>query len=373
MWVNLWQGFSVQPRPGSWVRLRAHIRDVICGGNDGHFEYLLGWMARLVQYPAEQGEVAIVMRGGEGTGKGTLAKVLLHILAQHGMAISNTKHLTGNFNAHLRDAVLLFADEAFFAGDKVHVGVLKSLITEPFLTIEGKYQNAVQTPNFVHLMIASNERWVVPASLDARRFFVLEVSSAHANDHAYFGAIRQEMDNGGYEALLHDLLDQDLTFFNVRRVPVTVGLQEQRKLSLDTDNAWWMEVLHRGYVFHSKLGLETWFAEWHEDVATELLVASYVAFAKDRHERRPMRRETLGRFMTNIAGAKAAKLTNAVTGEHIVDVPNPFGGIARKAQLVTQPRKPGYSLGTLKAAREAFLRNTGLAVDWQDGDPDPAG
>ena len=89
------------------------------------------------------------------------------------MAISNAKHLTGNFNGHLRDTVLLFADEAFFAGDRAHVGVLKALITEPTLTIEAKYANAVQMPNFVHLMMASNEEWVIPAGPEARRFFGL--------------------------------------------------------------------------------------------------------------------------------------------------------------------------------------------------------
>ena len=129
------------------------------------------------------------MRGPEGTGKGTLARAMMRILGQHALHISNAKHLIGNFNAHLRDCVFLFADEAFYAGDKAHVGVLKSLITEPYLTIEGKYQNAVQTPNFLHIMMASNEDWVVPASLEARRFCVLEVSDAHKDDHAYFAAI----------------------------------------------------------------------------------------------------------------------------------------------------------------------------------------
>ena len=98
----------------------------------------------MVQHPAEQGETAVVMRGGEGTGKGTLARALKRILGQHALAISNAKHLTGNFNAHLRDAVFLFADEAFYAGDKQHVGVLKRMITEPNLMIAAKYQNAVQ-------------------------------------------------------------------------------------------------------------------------------------------------------------------------------------------------------------------------------------
>src|ERR1035437_7635664 len=107
------------------------------------------------------------MRGGEGTGKSTLAKAIRRIMGQHGLAISNGKHLTGNFNVHLQDCVFLFADEAFYAGDPSHVGVLKSLITEDSLTIEAKYQNAVESPNFLHLMMASNEEWVVPATLDA--------------------------------------------------------------------------------------------------------------------------------------------------------------------------------------------------------------
>jgi hypothetical protein len=196
----------------------------------------------MVQYPAEQGEVAIVMRSAEGTGKGILACAMMRILGQNALHISNAKHLVGSFNAHLRDCVFLFADEAFYAGDKAHVGVIRSLITEPYLTIEGKYQNAVQTSNFLHLMMAGNEPWVVPASPEARRYRVLEVGEAHNDDHAHFAAIRGGMEAGGYEAMLHDLLQIDLTTFNLRRVPVTDRLQQQKKLSLDTSNAWWLEV-----------------------------------------------------------------------------------------------------------------------------------
>ena len=59
--------------------------------------------------------------------------------------------------------------------------------------------------------------------------------------------------------MLHDLLHHDLTGFDVRDVPDTKGLQEQKKLSLSVDRAWWMDVLHRGYVFRSRLGLEELF------------------------------------------------------------------------------------------------------------------
>ena len=214
--LNFWRGFAVQPQAGDWSLLRDHIARNICGGDPEHFEYLMGWMARMFQHPAEQGETAVVLRGGEGTGKGTLARVLMGLLGQHALQVSNAKHLGGNFNGHLRDCVFLFADEAFFAGDKQHVGVLKSIITEPYLTIEAKHQNAVQSPNYLHLMMASNEQWVVPASEDARRFFVLEVGEGVKNDHDYFAKLWAQMGAGGYEAMLHDLLAVDLSRFNVR-------------------------------------------------------------------------------------------------------------------------------------------------------------
>ena len=104
--------------------------------------------------------------------------------------------------------------------------------------------------------MASNSRWVVPASLEARRFFVLDVSNEKARDYAYFQAIHDELESGGYEAMLRDLLKINLANFNVADVPQTEGLQEQKKLSLKTEEKWLHEVLTRGYVWESKLGLE---------------------------------------------------------------------------------------------------------------------
>ncbi len=363
--LNLWEGFAVEPRPGDWSLMREHIRVVICDGDHERFSYLKGWMARMVQRPAEQGEVAVVMKGGEGTGKGTLAKALMHITGHHGLAISNAKHLVGNFNAHLRDTVFLFADEALFAGDRAHVGALKSLITEPYLTVEGKFQNAVQTPNFLHVMMASNEEWVVPAAMDARRFFVLEVDESRKGDHAYFAAIWAQMKAGGYEAMLHELLAINLDTFNVRAVPVTEGLQRQKKLSLPTAEAWWLDCLERGYVFKSKLGLESYFNAWREKVATELLFASYVEFAKGRGERRILTREGLGQFLAGLP-APACRWRNGVVGEHVIEEVE-YGRRERKTALVRQDRPTGYDFGTLDAARAAFIKATGLSVTWDSG------
>jgi hypothetical protein len=360
--LNLWHGFAIEPHPGSWDRLAEHIRSVVCRNHRQHFEYLLSWMARMVQFPALPGEVAIVISGLEGTGKSTLGRVLCRLLGQHAFAISNARHLTGNFNAHLRDCVFLLGDEAFYAGDRAHAGILKALITEPTLAIEGKYRDAVNAPNFLHLMLISNADWVIPAGLEARRFCVLNASEEHVGDHAYFARIWEELEAGGFAALLHNLLARDITGFNFRHVPETEALVEQKKLSLPPHFAWWLDVLHRGYVWRSKLGLDIYFAQWHEMLATDLLYNSYLDFARREHN--PMPRESFGRFMTRLGG-KWCQRRNMVVGEHITDAIDDRGRSRREAAVFRQPRAHCYRFGPLRVARQAFVKHTKLPVAWE--------
>ena len=363
--LNLWRGFAVEPVSGDWSILRQHIINVLCNGNDDHFTYLMGWMARLMQFPAQQGEVAVVMKGKEGTGKGTLGKILIKLIGHHSISINNPKHLVGNFNSHLRDAVFLFADEAFFAGDKASIGALKSIITDDHLTIEGKYQNAIQAKNYLHTLMASNESWVVPASLESRRFFVLEVNDSMMKNYPYFIAIDNQMKNRGYEALMYDLLNYDLSEYNVRDVPVTKGLHEQRKMSLDIKHKWWMDCLQKGHIFDSKNGLEDAFNIWTDTVSNKLLFLSYVAFSERNKERHPLQREEIGKFIGSFADQ--CRIRDAIIGERMTD----SEGARRVAEVLRDNGQlRGYRVGTLTDARASFERVTGLQVEW-DGLHEP--
>lgn len=81
----------------------------------------------------------------------------------------------------------------------------------------------------------------------AQIFFVPVVSIARLQDFVYFAELQEELDNGGYEALLHYLLHEvDLTGFNVRAVPQTEGLRQQRDQSLPPLETWWVELLETG-------------------------------------------------------------------------------------------------------------------------------
>lgn len=246
---NLWKGFACDAIPGDAHQpFLDHLKDNICQGDEEHYNYLVGWMARAVQNPGEQGHVAVVLRGGRGTGKGSAVQIFGSLWGRHFLHISSAKHLVGQFNAHLRDCVVLFADEAFYAGDRQHESTLKTLVTEDTLIVEGKGVDAEVASNYVHLIMASNEGWVVPAGADERRYFVLDVGEGKKQNKAYFRALHQAMNEGGREALLHFLMTYDLSDFEVRDVPQTEALRDQKQQSLSPQEEWWLDVLQSGVI-----------------------------------------------------------------------------------------------------------------------------
>ncbi|MFA6922514.1 MAG: DUF5906 domain-containing protein, partial [Gallionella sp.] len=144
-YFNTWRGFSVEPKQNDELLnpILCHIRNVVCAGHTDLYEYLIKWIAYTIQHPDKPAGAAIVLRGEKGSGKGTLGHFLRAIWGNHGLHISNAKHLVGNFNGHLVDTCFLFADEAFYSGDKQHEGVLKALVTEPTIIVERKGIDAI--------------------------------------------------------------------------------------------------------------------------------------------------------------------------------------------------------------------------------------
>jgi hypothetical protein len=246
---NLWQGFAVEPKRGSWRRMRRHLLKAICGGDRRRYRYLLNWMAYAVQYLGRPAEVALVMRGGRGAGKGLVGRTLGALFGPHFLQITQPGHLTGHFNGHLESTVLLFVDEGFWAGDKAGEGVLKGLITEPTMSIERKGLDVVRARNCLHIIIASNSDWVVPAGPDERRYFILDVDDSNKQDPAYFKPIYDEMEGEGLAAMLFDLQQRDLCSFDIRQVPQTKALGEQKLQSLPPTDKWWFDKLVAGTFF----------------------------------------------------------------------------------------------------------------------------
>ena len=69
---NLWQSWGIEPKQGDWSVIDDHILNVIANGDRGKANYILDWIAHMVQRPWEKPGVALVLTGAKGTGKSLL-------------------------------------------------------------------------------------------------------------------------------------------------------------------------------------------------------------------------------------------------------------------------------------------------------------
>ena len=74
---------------------------------------------------------------------------------------------------------------------------------------------------------------------------MLEVGNAHKEDTEYFEAIDEQMQNGGLAAMLCELLSWPITL-DMRKVPVTPWLVEQRIASADPKRLWLRDLIAEG-------------------------------------------------------------------------------------------------------------------------------
>lgn len=227
--LNTWAGFAVVPAPGDWSLMKRHILENLCSNNEEYYNWLMDWIADMFQDPANPKGTAIILGGIEGAGKGTLANAIAHIFGIHASVVSNAKHLASQFNDMLMDSVFLFADEVVYAGNHEVANMIKAMVTEKKNTREAKFGAKEKVDQFLHIMMATNNDWKIAAGPESRRWFVLQVSQKNANNHEYFVAIKEQMENGGYEAMLDEMLNRTVVS-NLRWAPVTEELKVQRTM-----------------------------------------------------------------------------------------------------------------------------------------------
>ncbi len=349
---NIWQGFSTVPdRTKSCKLFLKHTLDIICSGNKEHFLWLINLLAFIVQYPHLRTEVALALRGSQGAGKSIFFEYMRKIWGPHYMTISQPEHITGKFNAHLANKVMLLVEEGFWAGDKKAKGTLKDLVTNPRINIERKGFDTQSANNYLNIFFTSNESHVVPIELGERRFAVLDVSDSRKGDSDYFNALIKERDNGGVEALLYKLLNHSVDKQLIRKLPQTKASEEQFLYGLDSEGQFIFEALKRGtFSPNSK--------EWRAEIRTVELFELYQKGFKGRDSTVTRASETTFGIGLNkyINGAfkkkrKSLAIRTEVEGKKCN---SPF----KRPQLV-------YIFQNLETCRKIFEEKIGREIDWK--------
>lgn len=349
---NLWRGWSYEASEGDVGPWLDFITNVIACGDEDHANYIVAWCAQMVQEPMSKLGVALVLRGRKGTGKTKFGELLGGLCKPHHKIVARSEHVTGHFNKHLEDTLLLQADEAFWAGAKGSEGALKDLITNPEITIERKGVDAYSAPNYTRVLFTSNEEWVVPASLDERRFAVFDVSTTRQQDSAYFAALDRWYRQGGAAAILHYLRAFDLSKVNVRAAPRTRALTDQQLESLSSVDSWLLAALQNGELREHRVAGDK--LEWGEEVSKAQLYHVYCSSVTGRFEDR-FKESAFWKKLRGYRGLLLNESQRSVAGVRVRMV----------------------SLAPVQDARRAFAEAQNLTIDWPELavlDPmDPAG
>jgi hypothetical protein len=335
--LNLWVGATVIPKQGKCPLIHTLLLEVLCGGRQSEYQYLIKYLAHALQRPWEKPGVMVVLLGGQGIGKGTLAKILQKMWSATFLQTNRIKQVVGDFNGSLERAYIVFLDEALFVGDRNSSDALKSLVTEPTISINEKHQPTRQIKSYHRFISATNSDHFKATDRDDRRDFVLRVSEHRKGDYAFWDALNAEIENGSVEAFTHELLAIDLTGFNVRAKPNTRELTEQKLQSLDKFPRWWFDCLSQGAIFpRSDNG-------WPSFISSATLLSKFTEADKAVRSYKQIIDRDIVSFMSKVC--PSAKREQGMEGIH---------------------RKRGYALPTLEHAREDFEKFIGDKIEWED-------
>ena len=212
-----------------------HTREVIANNDEKLYEYILNWIAYIVQNPAKKTGIVLVLLGMQGAGKTWWSDTLCDMFGKYATKnITNIDHITGKFNsARLNQKLIVINELSDADGNKVfNPSSLKSAITEDAFQLEKKGIDSVSCDAVDNFIICSNEFNCLKIERDDRRFVVMEVSPKYKDDKSHFAPMYEMRNRAFYEQLLTFFTKRDIQgFIPQQNIPITKQKKEMQRSS----------------------------------------------------------------------------------------------------------------------------------------------
>lgn len=232
---NMYQGRKLKGVPGEhgdkrdFPALHDFLLRIVCDGSAEKLEWLLLWMAHLVQRPGEKPGTGIIGVGKGGIGKGRFGALLSKLAAPHFKQLENEAHVTGQFaGEHISKCVLVQVNEAVFGANPKVSSALKSMLDSTTIPVEVKGYSLIVMPSFTRFYFDSNEAVPVLIEMNGseRRYYVLRFCDGEKGNSEFFGDLTAAIDGTEMGALLaylerYDPASAGFTWADVRTAPET--------------------------------------------------------------------------------------------------------------------------------------------------------
>lgn len=160
--------------PKTIIKLIKHL----CNYDEVHYGWVINWLAGFFQ-TLKTSDVALVLRGAEGTGKGLLMEqVISPLFGEEFTVTADDDRLNSNFKEWIPAKLFYNLNEIAHDGKtrRAVINFIKVLITDRLVQMEAKHRSATATEIFGNILITSNEVSPLEISVTDRRFTVFQTA-----------------------------------------------------------------------------------------------------------------------------------------------------------------------------------------------------
>lgn len=233
--VNTYRPAIIAHRPGDPSLFMQHFALMI--PDPGDRKIILDYIAHNVRFPGYKIPWAPLIQSAEGVGKGILKQIIRHCIGGPYVHFPNAQELIesgSKFNAWMRSKLFIICDEIKVDERRDMIEVLKPMISEAEIEIQGKGHDQDKEDNYSNWMFFSNYKDAIPVNRNGRRFSVnySPIQSAHdlqirgMNDE-YFNRLMAWLNSGGCEIVADYFLTYPIERGAIpMRAPVTTSTAE---------------------------------------------------------------------------------------------------------------------------------------------------
>tara|TARA_R100001163_G_scaffold11166_1_gene10199 strand:- start:2 stop:2209 length:2208 start_codon:yes stop_codon:yes gene_type:complete len=223
---NLFRGWENEEAENTGDFEKWFIEDylnIFCKGKQEVIEYILNYIAHIVQYPQRNPKVAIVLKGYEGTGKDSLIDFIQFLIGQRYVyRVKGMTEVFGDWNDHLADKLILSMNEVSGKDGVNFEEDLKEQITKETLNVRERFVSSYNVGMYWRMFVLSNNDSPIQYSPTDRRFLMIEIADALMGNQDFWKTYHTNIrDKQKMSEAYTYFMNRNIECWNIKNIPIT--------------------------------------------------------------------------------------------------------------------------------------------------------